>query len=125
LGGLAVSGSCLLQTRAIGRLLVSYHRSSPPDQHQTLHLLLQAMSAWERAQTAAEEAELRAAIEASLLDAAPAGDVAKATVPKSPARAKVGPSSFTAELEFTLCIAAICMSHSAESAALFAQFAQD
>ncbi len=52
---------------------------------------MQAMSAWERAQTAAEEAELRAAIEASLLDAVPAGDVAKATVPKSPARAKVGP----------------------------------
>ena len=49
------------------------------------------MSAWERAQTAAEEAELRAAIEASLLDAAPAGDVAKATAPRSPARAKVGP----------------------------------
>ena len=49
------------------------------------------MSAWERAQTAAEEAELRAAIEASLLDAAPAGEVAKAAVPKSPARAKVSP----------------------------------
>lgn len=44
------------------------------------------MSAWERAQSAAEEAELRAAIEASLLDAAPAGDIAKANVPKSPAK---------------------------------------
>lgn len=53
---------------------------------------LQDMSAWERAQSAQEAAELRAAIEASLLDMAPPGEVSKPaptvlTVPKSPAKA--------------------------------------